>query len=305
MAVMTTNTFSQNNRTGVKLWWGQSYKMHPKEYDLIFDKVMSDGLYEIYVGMVGTGLVPVKAESEAVSFDALSQGFTITATNVEYGLGFKISDTAIKDGRGFKLLMAGTKALARSHRVTKEYNGANVLNRAFQVAYPVGDALELCSAVHLNAGGAGGTYQNELSTAADLSEYAMEQAGIDINSWEDDRGLPAAIKTNRLIIPPALEYEAERFTESALRPGVANNDINAIRSTGMFPGGYAVNHYLTDSAAWFIKTDCDDGMIYQEREKDNFDDDREWDTNNACYKGTGRYVFLCVNPRGIYGSPGE
>jgi len=304
MAVMTTSTFAKNNWPGIKSWFGLEYKDHQDEHTMVFEKETSDKLYEEYVGQVGFGLAPVKAETEGISYDSMSQGFVVRGTNVVYGLGFKVSEEAIEDGRAFNIAKKGAKSIARSLRHTRETNGANILNRAFNGSYAGGDALELCSDVHLNAGDAGGTFQNELTTAADLSEFALEQAIIDINSWSDDRGLKIAIRPKRLIIPPAVEFEAERFLASALRPDSANNDINAVRSTGYLSGGYAVNHYLTDTDAWFITTDCADGLIYQERKKDSFDRDREFETDNVCYKGKSRYVFLWADPKGIYGSPG-
>ena len=304
MAVMTTSTFAKNNWPGIKAWFGLKYNDHKTEYTDVFTKMSSDKNYEEYVGQSGFGLAPVKAEGESISYDEMSQGFVTRGTNVVYALGFKVSEEAVDDGIGFNVAKKGATAVARSLNLTRETNGANKLNRAFSSSYLGGDGIELCSTVHPNGGGAGGTYQNELTTAADLSEYSLEQALIDIDAWTDDRGLQIAVRPKCLIVPGALAFEAERFLVTTLRPESADNDINAVKSTGRLPGGYKINHYLTDADAWFITTDVPEGMIYQERKGDSFKRDMEVETGNLCYGGKSRYIFLHADPKGIYGSPG-
>ena len=192
--------------------------------------------------------------------------------------------------------------LARSMRQTKENVAANVYNRAFNSSFVGGDGKELCATDHPNV--AGGTWQNELTTAADLSEAALEQACIDIMKWADDRGLKIQVRPRSLIIPPDLVFEAERILMSPYRVGTANNDVNAIYNMGKFPEGIKVNQYLTDTDAWFIRTDAPHGMKYFERRGDEFSMDNDFDTENAKFKATSRFSFGWSDPRGVYGSPG-
>jgi len=302
MGLITTSAFAKAVWPGVKLYFGLSYKDHEVQWDKIFTKETSTLAYEEYVSMSGTGLAPVIAEGEAVSYDTMAQGFVSRLTNVKYGLGIKVTEEAVDDGQGIKIATEGAKSLARSLRKTKEQVGANVLNRAFSTSYLGADGLELCSLLHINRGG--GTYKNELTTASDLNEYALEQACIDIDAWTDDRGLPIGIKPVRLIIHGNDRFNAERLLKTPGRVDSADNDINAIRSIGIIPGGYHVNNQLTDSDAWFLITDCANGMIYQERRKDGLAKDKEFDTDNFCFKGVGRYTFGYADPKGIFASPG-
>jgi len=194
------------------------------------------------------------------------------------------------------------KSLAFSMRQTKELNAANVYNRAFNSAYTGGDAKELCAADHPNW--AGGTWANELSVAADLSEAALEQACIDVMKWTNDRGLKVAIQPQTLLIPVDLVFEAERILKTPYRVGTADNDINALYHMGKFPGGVKVNHYFTDADAWFLRTNVPHGMKGFTRRKMNFFFDDAVTTENAKFKATERYVFGWTDPRGMYGSPG-
>jgi hypothetical protein len=187
-------------------------------------------------------------------------------------------------------------------RQTKETVAANVYNRAFNSSYTGGDGKELCATDHPNV--AGGTWSNELTTAADLSEAALEQAIIDMMAWTDDRGLLIAAMPEKLIIPPELVFEAERILETPLRVGTADNDVNALKNLGKFRGGVTVNHYLTDADAWFIRTNVANGMKHFERKADSFAEDNDFDTDNAKFKASARYSFGWSDPRGIFGSPG-
>jgi hypothetical protein len=210
-----------------------------------------------------------------------------------------------EDGIAVTVALRRASALAFSIRQTKEMVGANVLNRAFNSSYTMGansDGKELCAADHPNK--SGGTWRNELGTAADLSEAALEQACIDIGAFKTDRGLTIAIMPQKLIIPPALEFEAFRILESIGQSGTANNDINALRASKKFPQGVKVNHYLTDTDAWFIGTNCPDGLKYMERRADAFGTENDFDTENAKFKATFRGSFGWSDARGIFGSPG-
>jgi phage major head subunit gpT-like protein len=186
-------------------------------------------------------------------------------------------------------------------RQTKEIIGANVFNRAFNSSYKGGDGVEMISTAHPNV--TGGTWSNELATASDLSEAALEQAAIDIYAFTDDRGLLIAAKPQKLVIASANQFEAMRILEADGRTGTDSNDPNVLKTKGVIPS-VIVNHYLTDADAWFILTDIKDGLKYFERRGDAFEQDNDFDTENAKFKATGRYVFGWTDPRGVYGSEG-
>jgi len=271
----------------------------------IFEKGSSDKAFEEEAGVTGFGLAAVKTEGAGIAYDEQEQGFVSRYTHVTYGLGFIITREMYEDGIAVTVALRRANALAFSIRQTKEIIAANVLNRAFTAAYTMGtnsDGKELCATDHPNK--SGGTWRNELSVAADLSEAALEQACIDIAGFTTDRGLKIAIMPQKLIIPTTLEFDAMRILESIGQSGTANNDINAIRASKKFPQGIAVNHYLTDTDAWFIKTNCPDGLKYMERRPDAFGTENDFDTENAKFKATFRGSFGWSDPRGIFGSPG-
>ena len=305
MGIITTSNFAKDLVPGVKTWFGQKYKEYPIEYLEIFEKGTSTKAFEEEAGVTGFGLAAVKTEGGGVAYDEQEQGFVSRYTHVTYGLGFIITREMYEDGIAVTVALRRANALAFSIRQTKEIIAANVLNRAFTAAYTMGtnsDGKELCATNHPNK--SGGTWSNELAVAADLSEAALEQACIDIAAFTTDRGLKIAIMPQKLIIPTALEFDAMRILESIGQSGTANNDINALKASKKFPQGISVNHYLTDTDAWFIKTNCPDGLKYMERRPDAFGTENDFDTENAKFKATFRGSFGWSDPRGIFGSPG-
>lgn len=305
MGVITSSNFAKDLVPGVKTWFGQKYKEYPIEYLDIFEKVNSTRAFEEEAGVTGFGLAAVKTEGSGIAYDSQEQGFISRYVHITYGLGFMITREMYEDGIAVTVALRRANALAFSIRQTKEIIGANVLNRAFNSSYTMGtnsDGVELCSDAHPNK--SGGTWANELATAADLSEAALEQACIDIAGFTTDRGLTIAIMPEKLIIPSELEFDAFRILESIGQSGTANNDINALRASKKFPKGVKVNHYLTDADAWFIQTNCPDGMKYMERRADSFGTEQDFDTENAKFKATFRGSFGWSDPRGIFGSPG-
>jgi len=302
MPPILTGTITKALYPGVSAWYGMAYDEHSPEYPQIFAFNKSSRNFEEEVGLTGFGLAEVKTEGESISYDTQVQGYVQRYTHIEYGKGFIITRNAVDDNLYDVVAKRRSRALAFSMRQTKEVVGANILNRAFSNSYVGPDGVELCSALHENV--TGGTWANELATAADLSETALEQACIDIGDFEDDRGMKIAVRPLRLIIPIQLEFEAGRILTSDLQSGTANNDKNILKSTGKFPGGVHANHYLTDADAWFIITDAPDGMKHYERRADDFGADSDFDTENAKFKATSRYSFGCTDRRGIFGSPG-
>ena len=303
MGIISTSNFAKDLIPGVKTWFGLKYKEYPIEYKDIFEIGKSTRAFEEEAGVTGFGLAAVKTEGAGIAYDSQEQGFVSRYTHVTYGLGFIITREMYEDGIAVTVSLRRANALAFSIRQTKEIIGANVLNRAFTAAYTMGansDGKELCATDHPNK--SGGTWSNELTVAADLSEAALEQACIDISNFTTDRGLTIAIMPQQLIIPADLEFDAFRILESIGQSGTANNDTNALRASKKFPKGVAVNHYLTDTNNWFIKTNCPDGLKYMERRADAFGSENDFDTENAKFKATFRGSFGWSDPRGIFGS---
>jgi len=286
---------------GLNALFGLEYKNYANEHSQIFDTENSDRAFEEEVMLSGFGNAGVKPEGQSVNYDAATETFTARYTHETLALAFSITEEAIEDNLYDRLASRYTKALARSMANAKQVKAANVLNRAFNSSYTGGDGLELCSTAHVIVSG---TEQNELSTAADLNETSLEQAMVDIAALTDERGLKIAAQGRKMIIPSALQFTAERLLKSVGRTGTADNDINAVVSMGMVPQGYVVNHYLTDTDAWFIKTDVPNGMKHFVRAPIKTAMEGDFDTGNVRYKARERYSFGWSDWRGIFGTPG-
>ena len=306
MGVINTGSFAKALWPGINSWFGQSYTEWPVEYTDLFDTEKSTKAYEEEVGVSGFGLAAEKSEGSGILYDEASQSFVNRYTNKTYTLGFIVTQEMIEDNQ-YDITVIGkqqAKALAFSMRQTKEILAANIYNRAFTgTGNPTyGDGSVLCVSSHPTK--AGGTFSNVPTVAADLSEAALEQAAIDIAGFTNDRGLKISIMPKTLIIPKELMFEAERILKSTLQNDTANNAVNALRSTGIFTGGVKVNHYLTDTDAWFIRTNCPDGMKYFNRVDTEFAMDNDFDSTNSKFKARFRCSFGNTDPRGIYGSQG-
>lgn len=302
MGIINTGAYSKLLWPGLNKLFGHEYAEHSLEYKEIFKTERSEKNFEEDLNHYGLGLATIKPEGENIAYDSMGQGFLKRYVHLTYALGFIITKEAIEDNLYAEAAMARTKALAFSMRQTKENVGANVLNRAFNSNYVGADGLELCSAVHKLA--RGGTFSNTPAAAADLSELALEQAAIDIMNFKNDAGLRISVMPRKLILPVDLCFEAERILKSSLQNDTANNALNALKSKGIFPEGYAVNHYLTDQDAWFILTNVQNGMKHLQRRDVAMENDTDFDSENMKFKATERYVFGWTDPRGIYGSPG-
>ena len=301
MSVINSSSFAKALWPGVNAWYGKAYNEFASEWDKIYSQHKSRKAFEEDVGVSGFGLAAVKSEGNGISYDSERQGFTTRYNHVVYALGFVITREAFEDDQYDIVGEKKAKALAMSMRQTKETVGANVINRAFTSGYTGGDGVVLCSSAHPNV--AGGTWSNIISTAADISEAALEQAYIDMSAWTNDRGLKIAVKPKALLIAPANIFDAARILDADGRSGTADNDPNVLKNKSIIPQTI-VNHYLTDSDAWFILTDVSDGLKYWERRGDEFDMDNEFDNENAKFKATARYAFGWTDPRIIYGSAG-
>ena len=300
--LITTGSFAKSLWPGINKWYGDSYKEFPVQYTSLFETNTSTRNYEEDVGVSGFGLAQVKGEGSPVNYDTAQQGFLTRYRHVAYALGFAVSREAFDDDLYDVVGKNKAQALAFSMRQTKEILGANVYNLAFSGGAALGDGKQLIDSARPNV--AGGTWTNKIAVAADLSEAALEQAYIDIRKFTNDRGLRIALGVKSIIVPPELEFEANRILKSEYRPGTGNNDVNALVATGHLGGDVVINNYLTDPDAWFIRTDCPNGMKYFERKADEFTMDNDFDTDNAKFKAYGRYSFGCTDPRSIYGSAG-
>ena len=286
---------------GLNALFGLEYKNYADEHAEIFDVENSDRAFEEEVMLSGFANASVKPEGSSVNYDTAQESFTARYTHETLALAFSITEEAIEDNLYDRLASRYTKALARSMANAKQVKAANVLNNAFDSNFTGGDGVELCSAVHPIVAG---TFKNELSTAADLNETSLEQSLIDIAAMTDERGLKIAAKGTKMIIPSALQFTAERLMKSQGRTGTADNDINAVGSMGMIPQGYVVNHYLTDTDAFFIKTDVPNGLKMFVRAPVKTSMEGDFETGNVRYKARERYSFGFSDPRGIFGSPG-
>ena len=302
MAVITSGNHPKALWPGVKAWFGRQYNEHQTEYTDLFDMDTSNMSYEEVVELTGFGLAPVKSEGGGVQYDSETQGYVKRFTNVAYSLGYICTREELDDSLYEIVSKRRAKALAFSFRQTKENVGANVYNRAFNSSFTGGDGKELLATDHPTVGG---TQSNELATATDLSEAALEDLVIQIMGAQNSRGMRINLMPKKLIVPRQEWFNANRILKSILQNDSAQNAINALKATNAIPGGIAVNHYLTDSDAWFVRTNAPEGMKGFDRVKMEFRQDNDFDTDNAKAKGYERYVFGWGDWRGLYGSAGS
>ena len=286
---------------GLNALFGLEYKRYDNEHAEIYDTENSDRAFEEEVMLSGFGNAQTKAEGSGVSFDDAQETFTSRYQHETIALAFAITEEAIEDNLYDRLASRYTKALARSMANTKQVKAAAVLNNAFDANFKGGDSKELCATDHPTLSG---SFANELATSADLNETSLEQSMIDIAAMTDERGMKIAARGVKMIIPSELQFTAERLMKSQGRTGTADNDINAFASMGMIPQGYTINHFLTDSDAFFIKTDVPNGMKMFVRAPIKTAMEGDFDTGNVRYKARERYSFGFSDPRGIFGSPG-
>jgi hypothetical protein len=299
--VITTGNHPKALWPGMRKFWGREYNEHPQEWTEIFESLDSEKNYEEDTEVTGFGLAPVKAQTGAVSYDSESQGPTKRYTHVTYGLGYVVSREELEDNLYEVVSKRRIKALAFSIRQTEEIVAANILNRAFNTSYTGGDGKAMIVSDHVTVSG---SQSNVLTTAADLSEASIEDMCIQIMNTTNSRGLKIKVMPRKLIVAPNEAFNAERILKSALQAGTANNDVNAIKNMGILPEGACVNHYLTDTDAWFIKTNAPNGLIRFNRRATEFKQDNDFDTENAKAKSTLRFSVGWTDWRGIAGTPG-
>jgi len=286
---------------GLNALFGLEYSKYDDEHGMIYETEGSERSFEEEQKLSGFNAAPVKAEGAAITYDSAQEAFTARYNHETIALGFSITEEAMEDNLYDSLSARYTKALARAMAYTKQVKAAAPLNNGFG-SYLGGDGVSLFNASHPLVGG--GVNANRPAVAADLNETSLEDAVINIAAYTDERGLLIAARPQKLIIPAALQFVATRLLETELRVGTADNDINALRSNGAIPQGYSVNHFLTDDDAWFLRTDCPNGMKHFERVALETSMDGDFDTGNVRYKARERYSFGVSDPLGMYGSPG-
>ena len=286
---------------GLNALFGLEYDRYEREHSEIFDEERSDRAFEEEVMLAGFSTAPVKAEGAAITFDDAQETYTARYTHETIALAFSITEEAVEDNLYDRLAARYTRALARSMSQTKQVKAASILNNAFSTSFPVGDGAALCSSAHPAISG---NQRNQLSTAADLNETSLEQMLIDIAGLTDERGLKIAVRGMKLMIPKELQFVAERVLNSNLRPGTADNDVNAMKSMGMLPDGAVVNHFLTDTDAYFVKTDAPNGFKLFQRTPLRTAMEGDFDTGNMRYKARERYSFGVSDWRCVFGTAG-
>ena len=288
---------------GLNALFGLEYARYGEEHKEIYEVESSERSFEEETKLAGFGAAPVKNEGQGIAYDNAQEAWTARYNHETIALGFSITEEAVEDNLYDSLSSRYTKALARAMAYTKQVKGAAILNNAFSGSYLYGDGVSLCSTAHPLVNGA--TNSNRPTTGVDLNETSLENAVIQIAAWTDEKGLLIAAKPKKLVIPPALMFVATRLLETTQRVGTADNDINALKSNGSIPGGYTVNHFLTDTNAWFLLTDVPNGLKHFVRTSLDTKMDGDFDTGNCRYKARERYSFGVSDPMGILGSPGS
>jgi hypothetical protein len=287
---------------GLNALFGLEYKRYGEEHKEIYEIETSERSFEEETKLSGFSAAPTKNEGSSIAYQNAQEAWTARYNHETIALGFSLTEEAVEDNLYDTLSARYTKALARSMAYTKQVKGANVLNNAFSSSYLGGDGVALCSASHPLVNGA--TNSNIPAVAVDLNETALENAVIQIAAWTDEQGLLIAAKPKKLVIPPALQFVATRLLETSLRVGTTDNDLNALKNNGSIPEGYTINHYLTDTNAWFLTTDVPNGLKHFIRSPLSTDFLGDFETGNVRYKARERYSFGFSEPLGIYGSAG-
>ena len=287
---------------GLNALFGMEYARYGEEHKEIYESETSERSFEEETKLSGFSAAPVKNEGSAIAYDNAQEAWSTRYTHETIALGFSITEEAIEDNLYDSLSSRYTKSLARAMAYTKQVKAAAVLNNGFSASYPGGDGVSLFNTSHPLI--TGGVNSNTPSTQVDLNETSLEAAVIQIAAWTDERGLLIAAKPVKMIVPPNLMFVAKRLLDTELRVSTADNDINAIKQMGAIPGGYTVNHYLTDTNAWFLTTDVPNGLKHFVRSPLVNSMDGDFDTGNVRYKARERYSFGWSDPLGMFGSSG-
>lgn len=299
--MISTSSFPKALKEAVDFWVGLSYNEFPPQYSEIFKTMKSDSNFEEFVGAYGLGLAELKPEGQNISYDTMAQGPSKQVKHNTYAKAFAISKEAIRDNKYMALAEMRARAIGKSLRETKEFVAANVINRSDNASYLGADGVSLSSTAHTLA--RGGTFSNQFTTHSDLSELALENAILNIAGFKDEAGNKCYVRPMKLLIPNALQFDAERILKTNLRVDTADNTINALKSKGCLPGGYVVNQYLDAQDQWVILNEVDMGLIHFQREGVEVADESDFSASIYRYKGEERYSFTWGDPRLGYFSP--
>lgn len=288
---------------GLNALFGLEYKKYEEEHKDIFEIETSERSFEEELKLSGFGAAPIKGEGSAIAYDTAQEAWTARYTHETIAMGFAITEEAMEDNLYDSLSARYTKALSRGMAYTKQVKGANIINNAFSGSFTYGDGVALCATNHPLVNGA--TNSNRPTTGNDLNETSLEAAIIQIGGWLDERGLLIAAKAKKLVLPRDYQFVATRVLQNENRPGTADRDINALNKNNAIPGGWTINHYLTDTNAWFLLTDIPNGLKHFTRVPLKTAMEGDFDTGNVRYKARERYSFGVSDPLGVFGSPGS
>lgn len=288
---------------GVHAVWGQVYNEHAMEYPDLYNQEDSEQAYEQDVQVASFGLAPVKSQGAPVSYDSEVQGWVTTYAHIAYALGYQVTYEELRDNLYEKVSTDRAKANAFSINQTIENVAAFLYNNAFSSTFfTTPDGQPLISTAHVNV--TGGTFSNQLFPSVDISEAAFEDMSIQIMGTTNDRGLLVSIMMESLHVSRQDWYNANRIMKSVLQSNTSSNNVNVLKATNAFPKGIKMNHYFTSPHAWFVRTNCPNGMTMFWRDRPEFDQDNDFDTKNAKAATYMRFSVGCTDPRGIFGSNG-
>ena len=251
--------------------------------------------------LYGFGAAPELPDGTAVTYQAGGVLFLQRYVYKVYGLAFALTKVLVEDGDHIRIGQTYAKHLAQSLVETKETLGANVLNRAFTAGYNGGDGVPLVDTAHPISGG---SFSNQLSSAAALSQTSLEQLLIQIRNAVDNNGKRIRLNPEKLVVSPSNVFQAEVLLKSVLRTGTADNDINPVKSMGLLAGGQANLSRLTSTTAWWVKTDAPEGLKLMMRRGLEKSMEGDFETDSTRFKSTERYAFGWTDPRTVYGTPG-
>jgi hypothetical protein len=305
--VISTGAFAEELWPGIAKLFGDSYEEYPKIWDKLVDQYPSDKAYEKFQGLTGYGLAGVKDQGSQVPYRDKYQGFQREIINVTYAIGSTVTYEMMRYDQ-YNIINKIPTQLAKSVRQTEETVVANLLNNGFSTAAAnvrtnTADGVSLMNSAHLLVANSA-TFRNTPSTAADLSQSSLEQAGIDIGNFVDDQNLPVMARGRKLIVPVASQYLARKILGTEYEVDTGNNTINPVSSSNQ-PMEIIVSPWLTDTDAWFIKTDQADGLVFTEVDPVMMDRDNDFDTKNLKFAAMRLFGVGAVDARGYYGSPGS
>lgn len=303
MSITNRAALAEQLWPGIFMIFGSGYEDYDDEKLDLFDVETSTKAYETYVMEALFGMNAEKDAGVSVMFDAAAEAWKGRVEMHAYGLGFAVPREAIDDNQYFDLVPKFTRALKRSMIISEQVRAAAFYDGLFTTSM-TGDGKPGCAPDHPIRDG---SFSNVLSSNSDLNETSLEAATTQMGGWTDERGLNVAIKPSTVSIPNGLQFTAARLSQTTLRPGTGDNDINALRQMGTIPGGFKLNHYLKDPRAWFVRTNIakGEGPVCWNRVPLEVNPGEGTDQQIMKVMAYQRYAFSLGNPRAILGAPGQ